>query len=374
MVDENAGVFPIISNTVTLPYSKDLITNGAAIGQDPGLQFVKYTSAEAAGRGHAADVDAPDNWESGNKIILANAPQGTATGTLEADVFCRFDQGSTNTDGDPIDTYWQLRNASFTPDITTHTVTYTNGVEDQEIFADQVYTAVQGDPTPAFMVDGEPADPVRKGYTFTGWDPQVSKTVTQDATYTATWRKDAAPPPIVKRYKIIAGTQPDHGKAGTITREGTYWYLSGSDATYTATAHKGWVLEALIVDEETLKPTSSKSMSYTFEDIREDHTITAVFKEDDGDKPIDPNPPTDPDKPTDPDTPTDPEKPSDPDTPENPNKPSKPDRPSKPSRPTLPTTGDIQLFVADGIAIAAIAMISIGILKARKQQHSAPNI
>lgn len=334
LVDENIGGFPITNNTVTLPYSKGIITNGDAIGQDAKLQFVKFTGAEPAGRGHGADDAAPNNWESGNKVILTNAPQGDKTGTLTADVFCRFDEGSKNANGEPIGTYWQLRNAAFKPDVTTRTVTYTDGVEDQEIFADQSYTVNQGDPTPAFTLNGEPADPVREGYAFAGWSPKVAETVTQDATYTATWEKNFTPPPIIKRYKIVADTQPDSAQAVAITRKGTYWYSSGSDATYTATANEGWVLVSLIVDQETLEPTSTKTMSYTFEDIREDHTITAVFKEDeepiDPDQPTDPDTPTNPDTPTDPDTPTGPDKPDNQDTPENPSKPSKPDKPSRP--------------------------------------------
>lgn len=371
LVDSNTGGFPIINNTVTLPYSEGVISNGDAIGQDASLQFVKFTGREAVGRGHASDVAAPNNWESGNKIVLSNAPQDGKTGTLEADVFCRFDEGSEDADGSPIGTYWQLANDRFTPDVTTCTVTYTDGVEDEEVFADQTYTVNQGDPTPRFTVDGSPADPVRDGYTFTGWDPIVAETVTQDATYAATWKKNVTPPPVATRYKIVAGTDPDDAQAGTITHEGTYWYSSGSSATYTATANKGWVLDQLIVDEETLEATSEKTMSYTFENIREDHTITAVFKKDEGEKPIDPNPPTDPDKPdpdkpTDPDKPVDPDKPTDPDVPEKPSKPDEPSKPSKP-KPTLPSTGDIQLFIAGTFAITAIIIIGIGIWKARRR-------
>lgn len=64
----------------------------------------------------------------------------------------------------------------------TYTVTYTDGVEGEEVFADQVYSVEENSATPAF--DGTPA---RVGFTFTGWDPQVAETVTADATYTAVW-------------------------------------------------------------------------------------------------------------------------------------------------------------------------------------------
>ena len=69
------------------------------------------------------------------------------------------------------------------------TVTYTDGVEDEEVFADQVYThQAIGDETPAF--DGTPT---REGYTFTGWSPEVADTVSADAVYAAQWEEAASP-------------------------------------------------------------------------------------------------------------------------------------------------------------------------------------
>lgn len=66
------------------------------------------------------------------------------------------------------------------------TVTYTDGVDGVELFADQVYEKVKvDDPTPAFV-----GTPVREGYTFVGWDPEVAETVTEDVTYTAVWEAE----------------------------------------------------------------------------------------------------------------------------------------------------------------------------------------
>lgn len=62
------------------------------------------------------------------------------------------------------------------------TVIYTDGVEGEELFADQSHTVKEGAATPAF--EGTPA---RTGYQFTGWSPEVSETVTGDVTYTAQW-------------------------------------------------------------------------------------------------------------------------------------------------------------------------------------------
>lgn len=70
--------------------------------------------------------------------------------------------------------------------IPTYTVTYTDGVEDEEVFADQTTTDIlEGSATPAFE-----GTPTRSGYVFGGWEPAVAETVTADATYTATWKED----------------------------------------------------------------------------------------------------------------------------------------------------------------------------------------
>ena len=90
-------------------------------------------------------------------------------------------------------TMWVLTDLTMTPEAggTTpaekYTVTYTDGVDGEEIFKDQVYTVEFGKATPAF--NGTPA---RDGYTFAGWKPAVAATVTSNATYEATWKSDSA--------------------------------------------------------------------------------------------------------------------------------------------------------------------------------------
>ncbi|MBQ7971170.1 MAG: hypothetical protein IJ294_02310, partial [Clostridia bacterium] len=68
--------------------------------------------------------------------------------------------------------------------IAYYTITYTDGVEDAEIFADQSFTVAENTATPAF--EGTIA---REGYTFKGWTPAVAATVTADATYVAVFEK-----------------------------------------------------------------------------------------------------------------------------------------------------------------------------------------
>ena len=85
------------------------------------------------------------------------------------------------------------RNATYTAQwekltpAETFTVTYTDGVDNEEIFKDQVYTVEFGKATPAFN-----GTPTRDGYTFAGWKPAVAATVTSNATYEATWKSDSA--------------------------------------------------------------------------------------------------------------------------------------------------------------------------------------
>lgn len=74
-------------------------------------------------------------------------------------------------------------NASFTP-IESYTVSYVDGVENEVIFEDKTFKRIEpGAVTPSFG-----AEPTRNGYTFAGWSPTVSETVTTDVVYTATWK------------------------------------------------------------------------------------------------------------------------------------------------------------------------------------------
>ena len=78
---------------------------------------------------------------------------------------------------------WQLKTQGRVPVTEVYTVTYTDGVENEEVFADQVYSDLRKDSTtPAFN-----GTPTRTGYTFAGWEPRVAETVTETVTYAAKW-------------------------------------------------------------------------------------------------------------------------------------------------------------------------------------------
>lgn len=78
---------------------------------------------------------------------------------------------------------WQLKTQGRVHVTEVYTVTYTDGVDGEEVFADQVYSDLRKDSTtPAFN-----GTPTRTGYTFAGWEPEVAATVTQTVTYVAKW-------------------------------------------------------------------------------------------------------------------------------------------------------------------------------------------
>ena len=83
---------------------------------------------------------------------------------------------------------WQIKTQDRVHVTEEYTVTYTDGVDGEEVFADQVYSDLRKDSTtPAFN-----GTPTRTGYTFAGWEPEVAATVTQTVTYVAKWEAKKA--------------------------------------------------------------------------------------------------------------------------------------------------------------------------------------
>lgn len=101
------------------------------------------------------------------------------------------------------------------------TVTYTDGVENEEIFAGKVCAVEQDSATPAF--DG---NPTRSGYTFMGWSPAVTETVTADVTYTAQWKRIYRPTPSTPTVEI-----PDDDALGLNTDDHFAYIIGYPDGT-----------------------------------------------------------------------------------------------------------------------------------------------
>ena len=108
------------------------------------------------------------------------------TATFDIDLIYQFSRLNSSI-GWTYASNWGGRTLHFTIKQTVaYTVTYTDGVEDEEVFADEVYgNLLPGVDTPAFK-----GTPTREGYVFKGWNPAVAATVTGNATYVARWGED----------------------------------------------------------------------------------------------------------------------------------------------------------------------------------------
>lgn len=77
---------------------------------------------------------------------------------------------------------------TFKVKCTLYTVIYTDGVKNKVIFKDELHeNLAYGSDTPKFTG----GTPKRTGYTFTGWSPKVTDTVTGDVTYKAQWKSNS---------------------------------------------------------------------------------------------------------------------------------------------------------------------------------------
>ena len=107
------------------------------------------------------------------------------------------------------------------------TVTYTDGVEGAEIFADEVYKNLRsGDRTPAFK-----GNLTREGYDFTGWTPALQERVSATTVYIATWKEKPATVPEIKNVplKFVDGPKVVEQRYVTVTNPGDPVVLRAAD-------------------------------------------------------------------------------------------------------------------------------------------------
>lgn len=115
-------------------------------------------------------------WQAGERAYPTNSTaEGSKAGL----------SNYTDKDGKAVDP--TLLDQSPEANVTAYSVTYTDGVNDEEIFADQASAVLPGTATPAF--NGTPS---RDGYQFIGWGPTVAETVTANATYVAQWSENSS--------------------------------------------------------------------------------------------------------------------------------------------------------------------------------------
>ncbi|WP_418374754.1 InlB B-repeat-containing protein, partial [Agathobaculum sp.] len=141
-------------------------------------------------------------------------------------------------------------------DSTTYSVTYKDGV-DGTVFADQTTADLHvGDTTPAFS-----GTPTRSGYTFTGWEPSVAATVTDNAVYTAQWTKNSSSSHHSTRYTLHY--EPS---GGTVYKDERY--SSGTKVTLDKTPTResytftGWYADKALTQKITTVTMNSDKTVY----------------------------------------------------------------------------------------------------------------
>ena len=141
-------------------------------------------------------------------------------------------------------------------DSTTYSVTYKDGV-DGTVFADQTTTDLHvGDTTPAFS-----GTPTRSGYTFTGWEPSVAATVTDNAVYTAPWAKNSSSSHHSTRYTL-------HYESNGGTAYKDERYSSGTKVTLDKTPTResytftGWYADQALTQKITTVTMNSNKTVY----------------------------------------------------------------------------------------------------------------
>lgn len=140
-----------------------------------------------------------------------------------------------------------------------------------------------------------PAGPAKSGYTFSYWSiggsstqylPKATYTPTHDVTFTPNWTKNSSPTggtdtgSTGSTSLIIKATA---GNGGSISPSGNVSVKSGADKTFKISAANGYQLADVLVDGKSVGAVSS----YTFENVKKDHTIHATFTAVGGSNPFD---------------------------------------------------------------------------------------
>lgn len=111
-----------------------------------------------------------------------------------------------------------------------------------------------------------PADPVREGYVFEGWNPAVAETATADVTYTAQWRE------IFDVAWIVDGTRVASG-----TTESTETLKVPADPEKDAYEFTGWFDAAGVMYTAAYEFTGDTVMTAQFR--ADTYTVTFVYGE-----------------------------------------------------------------------------------------------
>ena len=191
------------NNYFIINISGNNVVNGVSF-DDANEEYVKEVDDISCSRLFEFNTKNGNNGNSGHTIININGTIVWENGEItNHDVLTAYDSdpsGITITTGDwilysseefytrDINTVCTYCRRTFTSSEKGYKVIYSDGVDDEVIFNDQIDIIKEGENTPVFS-----GTPIRNGYRFIGWDKEISHTVTSNVTYKAMWEKVEEP-------------------------------------------------------------------------------------------------------------------------------------------------------------------------------------
>ena len=241
-----------------------------------GTQDYTFTSpifeiAQISGEGSTLTVTCKlkDDWKEHIGELTATPMILTSAGVLKAENF---------TDADVLMTTGSIEVDALSQSITIPANICQTMMVKQKTFTVTFDSAGGSAVDSQTVTEGEtvakPNDPIRDGYDFDGWYLEGKKynfdtSVTGDITLTALWSRHSGGGGSSTRYIIEA----DAGRGGSISPSGKVRVDRNDDQTFRITADQGYVISDVLVDGKSVGAVSR----YTFENVRKDHTIEAVF-------------------------------------------------------------------------------------------------
>ena len=229
---------------------------------------VEYYLENLTGDGFTKDEDATETkyGTTGTTATLTESDYKTFEGfTFDADNESNVLSGTIAGDGSLVLKLYYVRD--------TYTVTYTDGVDGEEVFADQVSSNIKyGAETPAFV-----GTPEREGYTFTGWEPEVAETVTETVTYVAQWEKITGTLTVTKTFSGLDALPA--GFQITVTGEDYEQTFGLEDATPGEGSYT-WTIPELSLGEYTITEDNYAVEGYAHDSANSATSATATLTAD----------------------------------------------------------------------------------------------
>ena len=148
---------------------------------------------------------------------------------------------------------------SIVEKVKDYTIQYVDGVDGEEVFADQSYTVEAGKFTPAFE-----GTPERTGYEFTGWNPAVAETVTDDVIYVAQWKPIATETSYTVKHVVAGVEQTADTKTYTSTSTDIPAMIAIVTGSLDQNTYPGYKFDSISVAEGTTKVESGTTITLTY--------------------------------------------------------------------------------------------------------------